>query len=666
MRPRFAVGLLLVTAAFLAGLAGRVGAQAPPPVAIGDTEFAAGDWIGSGTQDGTIGIPPPSRRMTGTVPVGTFGPYEIHRFTAATYDPSTQGAIAGVDYHETMLNFFTTEIAAVATAGALFQNGQVYITSELPFVGGPQGYRPRCLQPTDFGVPTTGQPVDRSRNPDFSASGAPIQFGYTRRPPRSLPAGRPSLPLEHLIDNWGFVVYPAPNPDCAGGPPSVEITKKDDGQGWGADPLIPYEITVSNTGGTAAPDLLVADAVPAGTTLDPGASTPGWDCPDGTGEGSLCTMAVGDLAPGASFGPVTFAVRLSPGTPTQFEVYNEAAVFGAPSSPAPPSPGAAADTEPGSFTVCQETILATRPILTCFSACTARVGDAVATICDSESSITEAAGFNEVDCCFATVIGWLICLRPPDVSTPPLDAAPADVDKHDASILYRLRDAVFRDTTGGQRATDLYYRHTAEMVRAAAADAQLIDLANQSLLDWLPVVQAVVGVEGAGDARVTQGQVDGLLAFLDALHPAAGPALQGAIDRGRERLQLESWVGLTPGEALARLDALVCTTEATLDSVRCRIGDVAEVVEMDVGKKLQRKLLRFLTRAAAQVQRAAKLAAKRKRRRQALKRANRFLVRLRKVVRSRRGRKIEASVREQLLAPVPQLQEDLRQLRRQR
>ena len=45
--------------------------------------------------------------------------------------------------------------------------------------------------------------------------------------------------------------------------------------------------------------LQLSDTVPAGTTFNAGASTAGWVCVPGPGAGSVCTLAIGGLAPGA-------------------------------------------------------------------------------------------------------------------------------------------------------------------------------------------------------------------------------------------------------------------------------------------------------------------------------------------------------------------------------
>jgi hypothetical protein len=113
-------------------------------------------------------------------------------------------------------------------------------------------------------------PEEGGGQPDFSASGAPIRFGYSRR---NNNGGEETVVWESGIDNFRVVVHRQNG--CPGGPPLLRIDKTDHGHGWKDDPLIPYEITVTNVGGTAAAPRPVAEIVPVNTTWVAAASSRG-------------------------------------------------------------------------------------------------------------------------------------------------------------------------------------------------------------------------------------------------------------------------------------------------------------------------------------------------------------------------------------------------------
>jgi hypothetical protein len=95
------------------------------------------------------------------------------------------------------------------------------------------------------------------------------------------------------------------------------------------------------------------------------------------------------------------------------------------------------------------------------------------------------------------------------------------------------------------------------MATASLGDETLADLGRSGLSAWLPNVVALVTGRGS-EVLVTQGQVDALLDYVDALREAADGDLAAAIDRERARLDVEDWVGIDMDEALRRLDRLSC------------------------------------------------------------------------------------------------------------
>ncbi len=68
-----------------------------------------------------------------------------------------------------------------------------------------------------------------------------------------------------------------------------------------------YTIDYALTGQGTTPDVTISDTVPAGTTFDAAASTPGWVCTPDANPGSVCEFDLGTLTGGAN-GSITFAL----------------------------------------------------------------------------------------------------------------------------------------------------------------------------------------------------------------------------------------------------------------------------------------------------------------------------------------------------------------------
>ena len=100
----------------------------------------------------------------------------LHWRVGATYAPQTQGAIAAIDYSEEaiLINGFGEGQAAGL---ALRQNQQIYLPVSRLITPEPSWTRKElnALQAQDF-VAMGGT----DQHPDFSAAGAPIQFGFFR------------------------------------------------------------------------------------------------------------------------------------------------------------------------------------------------------------------------------------------------------------------------------------------------------------------------------------------------------------------------------------------------------------------------------------------------------------------------------------------------------
>lgn len=132
--------------------------------------------------------------------------------------------------------------------------------------------------------------------------------------------------------------------------------------------------------------------------------------------------------------------------------------------------------------------------------------------------------------------------------------------------LYRLRDQVFRQSPGGRRATELFYDHLADMAAASLANPEIYVLAGDWLRTWR---QPIADLVSGRDASLTQEQVDALLAYVAALEAAGSPELADALARERERMDVESWAGLSMSELMGRINRLSC---ASADTVLCLNG----------------------------------------------------------------------------------------------
>jgi polyhydroxybutyrate depolymerase len=72
-----------------------------------------------------------------------------------------------------------------------------------------------------------------------------------------------------------------------------------------------FTLTYSNLGAAAASGVVITADIPVSSTFSSASSAPTvWSCANGTGTGTLCTTAIGDLAAGAS-GTARFAVTMT-------------------------------------------------------------------------------------------------------------------------------------------------------------------------------------------------------------------------------------------------------------------------------------------------------------------------------------------------------------------
>ena len=199
------------------GLALLVVPTAASAVTFSDGTFAPADWLtsvhtfnhpgGSAAQVLTGGNPAEHRTSVHLVAnSGASRIVVIGLRVGAVVDPSTLGGIGGVNYSEDSM-CATVDGCTVGGQGrfpALIQGGTFYINVSAGNTLVLNSWTPFSttgLIATDFeelSVTSTGTVIAGS-HPDFTASGAPIQFGYAR-------GNSSSNARTGRIDNWSVTV----------------------------------------------------------------------------------------------------------------------------------------------------------------------------------------------------------------------------------------------------------------------------------------------------------------------------------------------------------------------------------------------------------------------------------------------------------------------------
>jgi hypothetical protein len=94
------------------------------------------------------------------------------------------------------------------------------------------------------------------------------------------------------------------------GSPDLVLRKDDGGGGYLSGQAIPYTLDFTNISAFTAQEVTIQETVPDHASFSASASTPGWDCPDGSPAGTTCNLSIGELNGGAS-GSATFGVVLN-------------------------------------------------------------------------------------------------------------------------------------------------------------------------------------------------------------------------------------------------------------------------------------------------------------------------------------------------------------------
>ena len=146
------------------------------------------------------------------------------------------------------------------------------------------------------------------------AAGASVSRTFAVQLASTFPSNPPSIDNtacsstattgDPAANNCGSVSTPP------GGSPDLRTTKSLASGNGDPGELLVYELIVANLGNRDAAGVQLTETVPALSTFNPGASSPGWSCTPNNNASATCTLAVGSVAAGASVNR-TFAVQLA-------------------------------------------------------------------------------------------------------------------------------------------------------------------------------------------------------------------------------------------------------------------------------------------------------------------------------------------------------------------
>ncbi|MCL1588448.1 MAG: PKD domain-containing protein, partial [Actinomycetia bacterium] len=121
-------------------------------------------------------------------------------------------------------------------------------------------------------------------------------------------------------DNFSVAITPL---DSA---PDLVIDKDDGGVTAELGGTVVYTLSYANAGPQGATGVEIEDTVPANTTFDAAASTPGWSCADGDPAGTPCTFPIGAIPGDSAVALIDFAVTVSGSTPGGTDISNTATI----------------------------------------------------------------------------------------------------------------------------------------------------------------------------------------------------------------------------------------------------------------------------------------------------------------------------------------------------
>jgi hypothetical protein len=189
-------------------------------VIFSEGTFNPGDWSESSIQPtggataasvqiSTDGNPDAYRRMTHVLPA----PSHVliaHTYLPRVYDPKTGGAIDHIDYSEDQIEFSPPwNGAAIGWGVCIVQDGRIFVTTSPSNVFTNLSWkRAKLIGLTAADFSSTDPSDGGSSHPDFSASGAPMAFGFFRSNTNDTTIIGGAETTTHGIDNWSFAIYP--------------------------------------------------------------------------------------------------------------------------------------------------------------------------------------------------------------------------------------------------------------------------------------------------------------------------------------------------------------------------------------------------------------------------------------------------------------------------
>jgi hypothetical protein len=204
-----------------------LGSPAYASILFEDGVFAESDWtalelIDTSTNDSFVitagqrltgGNPDAYRRVVQTVNEDEGVSIKLqsgHTYQPGSYDPSTEGAVAGVRFDFDGFSLPGNPAGAMGYGALIEQDGMFFLKGFGQTLSGAgfEAFGGSFLSAADFAKVVGGTTTDPTMHPDFSASGGAMNFGFfvsngTR--------GTPSV-NEGGVDNWRVEISQVPAP----------------------------------------------------------------------------------------------------------------------------------------------------------------------------------------------------------------------------------------------------------------------------------------------------------------------------------------------------------------------------------------------------------------------------------------------------------------------
>lgn len=195
---------------------GQLVVSATPGLVFSDGEFLPSAWAVSSVDTpvvvahsdervGAGGNPGAYRRMVFQVPSGAGSARVFYAALNANYDPRQQGGIRVIDYAEDCIALQSSQTTFTQSSLVIEQSGRRFLSNNFGScvatswraVAGRAGLEPPDFRLFDGPACPTGTSCV-----DFSASAAPMRFGYWR-----ISFGVAGDSIAHGIDNWKVTVW---------------------------------------------------------------------------------------------------------------------------------------------------------------------------------------------------------------------------------------------------------------------------------------------------------------------------------------------------------------------------------------------------------------------------------------------------------------------------